>query len=70
MSVDPALELHGVEVETGSPLDCEDPERSLACALGWGSVASGVTLHLIGLVPFVRHVRSWLPAPVRAEVLA
>jgi hypothetical protein len=50
--------------------DCEYPRCSSGVLLGCVSVTTSVTQHLIGLVPFVRLVRSWLPAPARSELLA
>jgi hypothetical protein len=54
----------------GSTPDCEYPRCSSAVLLGCVSVTTSVTQHLIGRVPFVRLVRSWLPAPARSELLA
>jgi hypothetical protein len=38
--------------------------------VGCGLVTAGVTRVVTGLVPLVRLVRSWLPAPARPKVLA
>ena len=38
--------------------------------VGCGLVTSSVTPDVTGFVPFVRLVRSWLPAPARMEELA
>lgn len=39
----------------------------LSDLLGCGLVIVRVTQHLIGLMPFVRLVRAWSPAPARLE---
>jgi len=50
--------------------DCEDPPHSSVTLLGCGSVMTNVTQKRTGCVPFLRFVRSWLPAPARLELLA
>ena len=49
--------------------DCEDRVGSLM-VMGCGLVTAGVTHGLTGDAALLRHVRSWLPAPARAEELA
>ena len=49
--------------------DCEDRLCSLM-VMGCGLATAGVTPGMTGFRAFVRHVRSWSPAPARSEELA